>query len=138
MVYLQGTIPEEMKAHILKKLSDTPIINVIAKRIIKKNGKSIEPNGYNDLFDETIKKIKESIKGAMQKLMTQSYRNYIKNVISTQKINILSWEESYKKAKEYLKTFSLKEKISLMYGNTINPTRGCVGQIFPIKTLLRI
>ena len=65
-------------------------------------------------------------------------KNNMESNISTQKINILSWEESYKKAKEYLKTFSLKEKISLMYGNTINPTRGCVGQIFPIKTFFQL
>ena len=49
-------------------------------------------------------------------------------------LNFLSWEEAQNKAKIFLKNFTLKEKISLMYGSAMNPGKRCVGQIEPIKS----
>ena len=48
-------------------------------------------------------------------------------------LNFLSWEDAKNKAKLFLQNFSLKEKISLMYGSAMNPMKRCVGQIDPIK-----
>ena len=49
------------------------------------------------------------------------------------KFNFLSWEEAKNKAKIFLQKFTLKEKISLMYGSAMNTMKRCVGQIKPIK-----
>ena len=48
------------------------------------------------------------------------------------KLNFLSWEDAKNEAKKYLQDFTLKEKISLMYGSALNPMKRCVGQIEPI------
>ena len=50
------------------------------------------------------------------------------------KLNFLSWEEAKNKAKTFLKDFTIKEKIRLMYGSAMNPGNRCVGQIEPIKS----
>ena len=59
--------------------------------------------------------------------------NKVQNILE-KKFNFLSWEEAKKEAVKFLKDFTLKEKISLMYGSSINPLKRCVGQIEPIKS----
>ena len=54
--------------------------------------------------------------------------------ISEKKINFISWEEARQKSKEFLSSFTLKEKSKLMYGTSIKPSNRCVGQIHPIKS----
>ena len=53
---------------------------------------------------------------------------------NNKELNFLSWEEAKEKAKIFLKNFTLKEKIRLMYGSAMNPLKRCVGQIDPIKS----
>ena len=59
--------------------------------------------------------------------------NENENNLNKKKFNFLTWEDSKEKAKTFLQNFTLNEKISLMYGSAMNPTKRCVGQIEPIK-----
>ena len=51
----------------------------------------------------------------------------------SKQLKFLNWEEAKSMAKLFLSNFSLKEKIKLTYGSSMNPFKRCVGQIEPIK-----